>query len=619
MAKLHVTPQPKSARAFVAPAAGAPCGIHCDAPVEVSAHNALSKSPGKGKPRDVLSTGAAGTEEDVKPLVAQPIGITPHPGPNASEGSVTKPTLRVMPQIRPHGRGNPEAGPFMNTIRMNERSDAWSMLPWEQFRADVFRLQERIAQAATIGDRQTTHRLQRLLVTSFGAKCLAVRQVAQLNRGRNTAGVDKLKSLTNAQCLTLANMLDLAPTRIPVRRVWIPKPGKDELRPLGIPTMRDRAQQALVKLALEPEWEPRFEHDSYGFRPKRSCADAMIAIFNAINKRPKFVLDADVKKCFDQINQGALLRKIQAIRPIHRLIRAWLKAGVLDGRNKIKTNAGTPQGGVISPLLANIALHGLETHVKAAVQHQNPPIVIRYADDFVVIHADHAVIELCRNAVIVFLKTVGLELSPTKTTIRHTQEIINGHAKPGFNFLGYNFRCVTVSPRQKKKGWMPLVTPSQESVKRHYHDLREIIDQCCALDQSTLIARLNPVIRGWANYYRCCNASAVFSKVDHLLFRKLWRWCHRRHPRKGKRWIVTKYWNGGRPWTFEDRATGKTLEWHRDIHMRRHTKVRGAAHVFDRNRDYWATRQPHRRQTKSMSAGQDATPPAQDTTVDLWR
>lgn len=515
----------------------------------------------------------------------------------------------------------------MKTKRMNGPPDAWSSLPWKQFQADVFRLQERIAQAAKDGDRQTTHRLQRLLLSSFGARCIAVRQVAKLNRGRHTAGVDGLKSLTNAQSLALASSLDLIPTKSPVRRVWIPKPGRSEKRPLGIPSMRDRAQQALVKLALEPEWEPVFERNSYGFRPKRSCADAMVAVFNGISngRDGKFVLDADIKACFDRIDHGALLRKLKTVRPIHRLIRAWLKAGVLDGQNLARTRTGTPQGGVVSPLLCNIALHGLEEYVRGTVRHRNPPIVIRYADDLVILHAEEAVIERCRDAVIAFLKTVGLELHPQKTSIRHTLRTVHDHKKPGFDFLGFHFRCVEVSPRQRPRGWTTLVTPSAEAIERHYRDLCDIIDQCKASDQGTLIARLNPVIRGWANYYRCCNASGAFGKLGHFVFLRLWRWGYRRHTNKGKRWIVRKYWNDGRPWIFRDQSTKATLIRHPEVHTRRHVKVRGEAHVFDRNREYWATRNQHRRPLPGSSGTaqktQVATPRAQadEAQIDLWR
>lgn len=383
------------------------------------------------------------------------------------------------------------------------RKDVWISLPWKQFQTDTFRLQKRIAQAAIKGDHQSKHSLQRLLLNSHAAKCIAVKRVAQQNRGKDTAGIDGLRSLTSSQCLKLANTLDLNLTRIPVRRVWIPKPGKTELRPLGIPAMRDRCQQMLVKLALDPEWEPCFEGNSYGFRPGRNCADAMIAVWNGINKAEggKFVLDADIRGCFDNIDHGALLKKIATIAPTQKLIAGWLKAGIMDGGRLERAKAGTPQGGVISPLLCNIALHGLEHHVTGSIRPTGEirrPILIRYADDFVVLHKDRGVIDQCKAAAEQFLKLVGLELSATKTSVRHTSLELDGK-EPGFEFLGFNFRCHPVSARQKPKGRTrskALVRPSRKSIAKIYDRLCSIVDQSRALSQSLLIIRLNPVIRG---------------------------------------------------------------------------------------------------------------------------
>lgn len=446
------------------------------------------------------------------------------------------------------------------------------------------------------GDRQNTHRLQRLLLNSNAAKFVAVKRVARENRGRRTGGVDHIRSLSTAQCMKLAESLDLTPTKAPVRRVWIPKPGKLENRPLGIPTMRDRAQQMLVKLALEPEWETRFEKNSYGFRPGRNCADAIVATWNAINKcaEGKYVLDADIRGCFDNISHGALLQKLDSIRPIQQLIKRWLKAGILDGFNLQYATSGPPQGGVISPLLANIALHGLETHIteKIALTGNSPkPILIRYADDFVITHKDRTVIDRCRMAAEEFLRGIGLELNETKTSVRHTLHDADG--KPGFDFLGFRFRSFRVSIHQKPKGrtnFKTLVAPSNDSIKKIYRRLCDIIDQSRAAAQSELIVRLNPVIRGWANYFRFGSSAQTFSKLDHLLYRKLQRWCHRRHTRKGKRWIVERYWNNGHPWKFRDPDSGRTLIKFADIHIKRHVKVRGNSHVYDRDREYWKSR-----------------------------
>ncbi len=274
--------------------------------------------------------------------------------------------------------------------RDQRSADEWKHLSWKSFERQVFKLQKRIYQASRRGDVTTVHHLQRLLMRSWSAKCLAVRKVTQDNRGKKTAGMDGVKNLTPRQRLELAQRLTPYLKTRPVRRVWIPKPGKTEQRPLGIPTLANRAAQTLVRLALEPEWEVRFEPNSYGFRPGRSTHDAIEAIFNAIRYQPKYVLDADIAACFDRIAHSPLLNKLHTFPVLRRVIRTWLTAGVLDGGQLLTTDKGAPQGSAISPLLANVALHGLETSIQRAFPLQKPgtsirwrPLVVRYADDCV--------------------------------------------------------------------------------------------------------------------------------------------------------------------------------------------------------------------------------------------
>src|SRR6266699_4322360 len=300
----------------------------------------------------------------------------------------------------------------------------WEHLPWETIERQVYKLQKRIYQASLRDDTKAVHRLQRLLMRSWSAKCLAVRRVTQDNQGKNTAGIDGIKRLRPNERMALVHRLDLDIKAQPVRRVWIPKPGTREKRGLGIPVMQDRALQALLKLALEPEWEARFEPNSYGFRPGRSGHDAIEEIYSAICKKPRYVLDADIAKCFDRINHQALLTKLATFPTMRRVIKAWLKAGIMEGLTLTPTEEGCPQGAVISPLLANVALHGLEEHVTSAFPARMKregqsirwrPTVVRYADDLVILHRDVTVVEQAKQIATGWLAEMGLEFKPSTT------------------------------------------------------------------------------------------------------------------------------------------------------------------------------------------------------------
>lgn len=283
----------------------------------------------------------------------------------------------------------------------------WNRLPWKKIEMQVFKLQKRIYQASKRSDKEMVHRLQKLLLKSQYAKFLAVRKVAQKNKGKHTAGIDGVKSLTPKQRLKLALKLELPKETQPARRIWIPKPGnKSEKRPLSIPTMRNRAEQALLKLVIEPEWEAKFEANSYGFRPGRSTWDAIEAIFKMICSKPKYVLDADIAKCFDGINHEVLLDKLQTLPSIRRAVKAFLKAGFMDGGKLFPTTEGAAQGSIISPLLANIALHGFETFIRDSFpdfykgNQKWKPYIARYADDFVILHPELSVIKRTKGLLI---------------------------------------------------------------------------------------------------------------------------------------------------------------------------------------------------------------------------
>ena len=478
----------------------------------------------------------------------------------------------------------------------------WKALPWRKLERAVFKLQKRIFRASQRGNRKAVHRLQRLLTQAWAARCLAVRKVTQDNRGKRTAGVDGVKHLSPAQRLALAAHLPIRPTGRAVRRVWIPKPGTPERRPLGIPTLQDRAAQTLVRLALEPEWEAQFEPNSFGFRPGRSAHDALEMLFTALCKKPKYVLDADIAACFDRIDHAALVAKLRTAPTLRRAIRGWLKAGVVDGAALFPTDAGTPQGGPLSPLLANIALHGLETHLRTAFPRDRyqagrvdwgwQPVVVRYADDFVVLHEDRRVIEQVRHLAAQWLAGVGLELKPTKTRISHT---LTPHAgRVGFDFLGFEVRQYRVGYHRSGRlrlGFKTWIKPSRASQRRHYAALADAVRRHRTATQRQLIGALNPLIRGWANYQAGSVAKAVFNQMDHRLFGRLLRWAKRRHPRKSAAWVVHRYWHprGANHWGFGPRD-GPYLAAHARTPIRRHVLVRRDASPYDGNWAYWASR-----------------------------
>jgi len=433
---------------------------------------------------------------------------------------------------------------------------------------------------------------------------IAVRQVTQQNQGKKTAGVDGVTALRPSKRQPLVKQLQVTKRNKvhPTRRVWIPKPGRDEKRPLGIPTMYDRALQGVVKIALEPEWEAVFEANSYGFRPGRGCHDAIEAIFNSIRYKPKWVLDADIAKCFDRINHTALLEKLNNTSPIRNLIRGWLKAGVMDQGLFQPTEAGTPQGGVISPLLANIALHGLETEIKGMVPksriEQQKLTVVRYADDFVVIHENREVIMQAKEVVQKWLTDIGLELKAEKTRISHT---LDGE-KPGFDFLGFNIRQYREGRYHSGKntngtllGFKTLIKPSQKAIENHKDRLRDVVKRHKAVPQSALIAKLNPIIRGWCNYYKTVASKEIFSSMEYFLGTLTWKWARNRHPNKAAKWVAKKYWKpeNGRQWNFTGKrknGTEITLYRHSETEIIRHVKVKGMASPMDGNLVYWSKR-----------------------------
>ena len=370
-----------------------------------------------------------------------------------------------------------------------------------------------------------------------------------------------------------------------------------------MPTMMERAKQALVKLALEPAWEAVFEPNSYGFRPGRCCHDAIGAIFLGIRYKPKWVLDADIKGCFDTIDHEALLKKLNTYPKLTHLIKGWLKAGVMEGRVFTATQRGTPQGGVISPLLANIALHGLEREVRRANSQGEKPMVVRYADDFVILHSEQAELHRAAERATTYLAGMGLELSPSKTRVTHTLDLCEGNV--GFHFLGFQVRQYRVGKthtgkdtRKRPLGYKTSIRPSKEAIKGHTREIGQKLRALRNAPQEKVIRVLNPIIGGWCNYYRWVVCSEAFNTCDHHTYRQLTRWQQARHPLKGKKWVSSKYRIrldtrtrfGLYVKDKEGNPTPRYIRLHTDTHSLDYVKVKGEASPYDGNLLYWAKR-----------------------------
>jgi len=501
---------------------------------------------------------------------------------------------------------------------------AWNNVKWSLVRKRVSRMQHRIFKAKRNGLTKLVIGLQRKLIKSLDAKLLSVLHVTTYNKGRKTAGVDRQIITSSQTKLKLAINLKLDGKAKPIRRVWIPKPGKAEKRPLGIPTILDRAKQYLANLALEPEWEAVFEPNSFGFRKGRSSHDAIESIFKYLrHNRTKYVIDADIRKCFDRINHKALLSKLNTFPSMERQVSAWLKACIMEGyANTPKEYGlvtenlmGTPQGGIISPLLANIALHGLEMHLKDFCGKMDPKIyntkargyqrraeacgVIRYADDFVVIHENKRVLELCLDEINMWLNNMGLEINLDKT------KLID--ARQGFKFLGFQIILVKRGT-QVNQPYKVKIIPSKLNCLSFLNKVRIIIRKAKAMSSYNLIELLRPVYIGWANYFRTSECKKVFQKLDYMIYGMLRAWAFRRDTRSGRFVIRQKYFPKDCTYIFHGRTykdnwilAGKSkatngiikknflprLHW---IESTQHIKIIGNKSPYDGDYIYWAKR-----------------------------
>lgn len=480
-----------------------------------------------------------------------------------------------------------------STANVTERTLEWHSVNWREANRKVRNLRRRIFKATQNGDKRKIRNLQRLMLKSYSNILLAVRKVTQDNAGKKTAGIDRVLVKTpkaRMELVTdLATHADWKPK--PSRRVYIPKNNGKE-RPLGIPTIKDRCMQAIVKNALEPNWEAQFEGISYGFRVGRSTHDALNKIYMAVrpNKKKKWVVDADIKGCFDNINHEHLMAKIGNF-PARRLIQAWLKSGYVHKNVFHNQESGTPQGGVISPLLANIALHGMENALGVKYNNRGESIgkriLVRYADDFVILCEDKEDAIKAQKDISKWLKPRGLELSEEKTRIVHITE--------GFNFLGLNIRQYKVS--NTPTGYKLLIKPSKETLKKVKTRIREVFLENNGNNCSHLILQINPIIRGIANYLRPYVASRVFSALDNYLHLRQFRFVKRLHPKKSYSWRRKKYWgrlNLSRPndkWVFGDKSTGNFMLKFSSFSIQRHTLVKGKNSPDDPSlKEYWKKR-----------------------------
>ena len=455
----------------------------------------------------------------------------------------------------------------------------WHAINWQQVQRNVRRLQVRIVKATQEGRWGKVKALQHLLTHSFSGKALAVRRVTE-NQGKRTPGVDRAiwdTPAKKAQAIAALRQRGYRP--YPLRRIYIPK-RNGRKRALGIPAMIDRAQQALHLLALDPIAETKGDPNSYGFRTARSTADAIGQCYTVLSQKvaAAWIWEGDIRSCFDKISHNWLLAHIPMNKTI---LRKWLKAGFMEQHVLHPTEAGTPQGGICSPVLANLTLDGLEPllreHFPKQVgrKRQEPKVnLIRYADDFVATGRSKELLETeVKPLVEQFLRERGLELSAEKSRISHIED--------GFDFLGQNIR--------KYNGKL-LIKPAKPNIQAFLQKVRGIIKANQQATAANLIVRLNPLIRGWASYHRHVVSKATFRSVDCAIFHALWRWAKRRHPHKARRWIKDKYFHAidGQFWTFcgtvespDGKPQTKQLFYSARMPIQRHVKIKGSANPYD--------------------------------------